>query len=112
MERDFESARGYGDLKKTVAEVVIEELAPVRELYGRLMDDVAELNCTEGGSSSSTMINQWVLAMPASALDKLLSIILIFNTSSNSSMLSSYISMGKVILLPPAGTVMVLLTDV
>ena len=53
------------------------------------MDDVAELNCTEGGSSSSTMINLWVLATPASALDTLLSIILIFNTSSYSSMLSS-----------------------
>ena len=33
VERDFESARGYGDLKKAVAEVVIEELTPIREQY-------------------------------------------------------------------------------
>jgi tryptophanyl-tRNA synthetase len=44
VERDFESARGYGDLKKTVAEVVVEELTPIREQYEHLMDDVAELD--------------------------------------------------------------------
>lgn len=44
VERDFESARGYGDLKKAVAEVVIEELTPIREQYEHLMDDVAELD--------------------------------------------------------------------
>ena len=44
VERDFESARGYGDLKKAVAEVVIEELTPIREEYEHLMNDVAELD--------------------------------------------------------------------
>ena len=44
VERDFESARGYGDLKKAVAEVVIEELTPIREQYEHLMNDVAELD--------------------------------------------------------------------
>ena len=44
VERDFESARGYGDLKKAVAEVVIEELAPIRKEYEHLMSDVAELD--------------------------------------------------------------------
>ena len=43
-EADFVSARGYGDLKARVAEVVIEELAPIRERYYELMDDVAELD--------------------------------------------------------------------
>ena len=43
-ERDFADARGYGDLKRVVAEVVIEELRPIRERYYQLMDDVAELD--------------------------------------------------------------------
>ena len=43
-ERDFEGARGYGDLKKRVAEVVIEELRPIRERYGELIADPAELD--------------------------------------------------------------------
>ncbi len=41
---DFASARGYGDLKKAVAEVVIEEIRPIRERYRQLMDDPAELD--------------------------------------------------------------------
>ena len=43
-EADFASARGYGDLKARVAEVVIEELRPIRERYQTLMDDVTELD--------------------------------------------------------------------
>ncbi len=43
-ESDFAEARGYGDLKKRVAEVVIEELAPVRERYRMLMQDPDELD--------------------------------------------------------------------
>ena len=43
-EHDFADARGYGDLKRRVAEVVIEELAPIRERYERLMQDPAELD--------------------------------------------------------------------
>ena len=43
-EADFADARGYGDLKTRVAEVVIEELAPIRERYDALMSDVAELD--------------------------------------------------------------------
>jgi len=41
---DFAGARGYGDLKKGVAEVVIEMLTPVRERYNYLMQDPAELD--------------------------------------------------------------------
>ena len=44
VEADFASARGYGDLKKRVAEAVIAELAPIRERYEDLMGDVAELD--------------------------------------------------------------------
>ncbi|MCI0441208.1 MAG: tryptophan--tRNA ligase [Chloroflexi bacterium] len=44
VEADFESARGYGDLKRRVAEVVVEELRPIRERYHDLMKDVAELD--------------------------------------------------------------------
>ena len=43
-EADFASARGYGDLKARVAEVVVEELRPIRERYHELMDDVGELD--------------------------------------------------------------------
>jgi tryptophanyl-tRNA synthetase len=41
---DFAGARGYGDLKKGVAEVVIDMLAPLRERYDQLMQDPAELD--------------------------------------------------------------------
>ncbi|MDB5035357.1 MAG: trpS [Chlorobi bacterium] len=44
VENDFANARGYGDLKKRVAEVVIEEFRPVREGAARLMADAAELD--------------------------------------------------------------------
>ena len=44
VERDFADARGYGDLKRRVAETVIAELSPIRERYHALMDDVAELD--------------------------------------------------------------------
>jgi tryptophanyl-tRNA synthetase len=41
---DFAAARGYGDLKKRVAEVVIEALRPIRERYFHLLEDPAELD--------------------------------------------------------------------
>lgn len=40
----FADARGYGDLKKRVAEVVVEEIRPIRERYEQLMSDTAELD--------------------------------------------------------------------
>lgn len=43
-EADFANARGYGDLKKRVAEVTIESLAPIRERYNQLMQEPAELD--------------------------------------------------------------------
>jgi tryptophanyl-tRNA synthetase len=41
---DFADARGYGDLKKAVAEVVVEAVKPIREEYEHLMTDPAELD--------------------------------------------------------------------
>lgn len=41
---DFADARGYGDLKKRVAEVVVEEVRPIRERYEELIADPAELD--------------------------------------------------------------------
>lgn len=41
---DFANARGYGDLKVGVAEVVIDALTPIRETYNQLMEDPAELD--------------------------------------------------------------------
>lgn len=43
-EAAFDDARGYGDLKQRVAEVVIESLRPLRIEYERLMTDPAELD--------------------------------------------------------------------
>ena len=41
---DFAGARGYGDLKQTVAEVVVRELAPIRARYHELVDDPSRLD--------------------------------------------------------------------
>jgi tryptophanyl-tRNA synthetase len=41
---DFTDARGYGDLKKRVAEVVIEALSPIRRRYLELIADPGELD--------------------------------------------------------------------
>jgi tryptophanyl-tRNA synthetase len=41
---DFADARGYGDLKVGVAEVVIEALKPIQDRYQQLMSDPAELD--------------------------------------------------------------------
>ena len=44
VEADFANARGYGDLKVGVAEVVIDLLAPIRERYDALMVETAVLD--------------------------------------------------------------------
>jgi len=43
LENDYEG-RGYGDLKKDVAEVVVETATPYRDRTLALMDDPAELD--------------------------------------------------------------------
>jgi tryptophanyl-tRNA synthetase len=44
VERDFSDARGYGDLKVRVAEVVIESLRPIRERSSELLEDPDQLD--------------------------------------------------------------------
>ncbi len=44
VEDDFANARGYGDLKQAVADVVVEALAPVRSAYLEYRNDPAELD--------------------------------------------------------------------
>ena len=41
---DFAGARGYGDLKSRVAEVVIDALTPIQTRYYEFMNDPAELD--------------------------------------------------------------------
>ena len=43
IEADYEG-KGYGDLKKDLAEVVVDGLAPVRDRAHELLDDPAELD--------------------------------------------------------------------
>lgn len=44
IEAYFASARGYGDLKKTVAEVVNEALAPIQQRYHELTGDLSYID--------------------------------------------------------------------
>jgi tryptophanyl-tRNA synthetase len=44
VEADFASARGYGDLKMRVAEVVIAEVTPIRERFEEFSRDPGELD--------------------------------------------------------------------
>jgi tryptophanyl-tRNA synthetase len=44
VEADFAAARGYGDLKRLVADVVVTELTPIRERHAALMREPDELD--------------------------------------------------------------------
>jgi tryptophanyl-tRNA synthetase len=44
VEADFATARGYGDLKTRVAEVVVEGLRPIQARYDDLLADPAEID--------------------------------------------------------------------
>lgn len=44
VEHDFADARGYGDLKNRVAEVIVDELTPIRTRYYEILNDVDELD--------------------------------------------------------------------
>ena len=54
---DFADARGYGDLQKAVADVVVKELAPIRARYTELIEDVAELDrlMARGAEKAATL---------------------------------------------------------
>ena len=51
VEADFTAARGYGDLKKVVAEVVVETVRPIRERYEQFVADPAELDRVLGAGA-------------------------------------------------------------
>jgi len=62
-ERSLDGARGYGDLKATVAEEVVGYLAPVRERYDALRADEAELERTlAAGAEKARAIASGVVA--------------------------------------------------
>lgn len=44
VEASFETARGYGDLKKTVADAVVERLAPLQQRYTELVGEAGYLD--------------------------------------------------------------------
>lgn len=50
LEAQYEG-KGYGDLKKDLAEVVVETFAPIRERTLELLDDPAELDRVLGGNA-------------------------------------------------------------
>jgi tryptophanyl-tRNA synthetase len=59
VEADFAAARGYGDLKQTVSDVVIAALAPIRERYDDLIGEVAELDrLLERGADQARSVAQ------------------------------------------------------
>jgi tryptophanyl-tRNA synthetase len=62
---DFADARGYGDLKTGVAEVVIEALAPIRERYRALIEDPAALDLllAKGAARAAELAEPKVLEM-------------------------------------------------
>lgn len=56
-ENDFANARGYGDLKVRVAEVVIAELTPIRDEYDRIMKDPATIDrVLKDGAERATIV--------------------------------------------------------
>jgi tryptophanyl-tRNA synthetase len=62
-ERSLDGARGYGDLKGTVAEAVVEYLTPTRERYTDLRADQAALEDTlAAGADKARAIASEVLA--------------------------------------------------
>ncbi len=64
-ERDFAGARGYGDLKVGVAEVVIAALAPIRERFAQIMGDRGALDAVmqRGAEKASAIADRTVGAM-------------------------------------------------
>ena len=62
---DFRDARGYGDLKLRVAEVVIEELRPIRERAEAFLNDPGELDRSleQGAIAARSVADQTLLRM-------------------------------------------------
>jgi len=64
-EREFSNARGYGDLKIGVAEVVISALTPIRERFQELIDERSELDAImrRGAATAATIADSTLRAM-------------------------------------------------
>jgi tryptophanyl-tRNA synthetase len=62
VEADFATARGYGDLKKAVVEVVTESLGDIQSRYHQYMDDRAYLDRTlaDGAEKASSVAEETV----------------------------------------------------
>jgi tryptophanyl-tRNA synthetase len=61
---DFAGARGYGDLKSAVADVVVGALLPIRTRYLELMEDPAELDrLLERGAARARELAEAKLAL-------------------------------------------------
>lgn len=60
IEAHFESARGYGDLKKEVAEVVVEAIKPIQARYTELTEDPAYIDgiLAHGAEKASQIANK------------------------------------------------------
>lgn len=62
--RDFANARGYGDLKNAVADVVVDALSPIRARYLELVEDPAELDrLLEVGAARAREVAEAKLAL-------------------------------------------------
>ena len=59
VEKDFENAKGYGVLKDSVAEVVLETIKPIRAKYKEFISDPQELDkLLELGSENASTISE------------------------------------------------------
>ncbi len=60
IESHFASARGYGDLKKEVAEVVIELLGPIQQRYSELTSDLSYIDAilARGAEKASAVADE------------------------------------------------------
>ncbi|MCB9435591.1 MAG: tryptophan--tRNA ligase [Anaerolineales bacterium] len=60
IEAHFSTARGYGDLKKAVAEAVIESLQPIQQRYRELTEDVRNIDdlLAQGAEKARAIANR------------------------------------------------------
>lgn len=65
IENHFSTARGYGDLKKAVAEVVVESLQPIQERYRELTEDVRNIDdlLAQGAEKARAIANRTLVTV-------------------------------------------------
>ena len=58
-EKDFENAKGYGVLKESVAEMVIDVIKPIRKKYDEYISDPTELDrLLDIGAENASLISE------------------------------------------------------